>query len=303
MPRILVVARNDELQAAVMVGLRNGEHEVRTAGSAGEVLRCLETDTPDILILGPPVSEEEGLEILKTVRKEHRYDLLPIVFLSDRDDVPAVVQGLDLGAIEYLVPPVDPQELGARIRAFLRLKRVQDKLVADYERASELSLTDPLTGVYNRRALNRMLKVRLAESTRSNIPVSCVMLDIDHFKRVNDTHGHTTGDRVLREVSSLTLSLFREEDALIRYGGEEFLVILFHCPRRGAFTFAERLRASVAAHTFDRDHEPLRITLSAGIATYPEDSDIEGVEGMITVADRRLYEAKRTGRNRVVFEP
>jgi diguanylate cyclase (GGDEF)-like protein len=179
---------------------------------------------------------------------------------------------------------------------------VQDKLVADCERASELSLTDPLTGVYNRRALNRMLRVRLAESTRYSIPVSCVMLDIDHFKRVNDTYGHTTGDRVLREVSSLTLSLFREEDALIRYGGEEFLVILFHCPRKGASAFAERLRTSVADHTFDRDHEPLKITLSAGIATYPEDGDIEGVEGMIAVADRRLYEAKRTGRNRVVFE-
>ena len=137
---------------------------------------------------------------------------------------------------------------------------------------------------------------------RSGHPCFVAIGDIDHFKKVNDTHGHAVGDEVLAACAHRFLDHLRPYDMVYRYGGEEFLVILFHCPRKGAFAFAERLRTSVAAHIFDRDHEPLKITLSAGIATYPEDSDIEGVEGMITVADRRLYEAKRAGRNRVVFE-
>jgi diguanylate cyclase (GGDEF)-like protein len=128
------------------------------------------------------------------------------------------------------------------------------------------------------------------------------MFDIDHFKQVNDTYGHGTGDLVLREIAGLTLSRCRQEDALIRYGGEEFLVILFHTSRDGALTFSERLRIQVENHTFIEDKKPIRITLSAGIATHPEDGKTIDVEAMIELADKRLYAAKNGGRNLVVSE-
>jgi diguanylate cyclase (GGDEF)-like protein len=124
------------------------------------------------------------------------------------------------------------------------------------------------------------------------------MFDIDHFKLVNDSYGHGVGDRVLKEVSALPV--FRQEDALIRYGGEEFLVILFHTTREGAHTFGERLRAEVAAKPFNRQAAPLHVTLSAGIATHPDDRSIKDPETFLALTDRRLYAAKRAGRNRVV---
>ena len=128
------------------------------------------------------------------------------------------------------------------------------------------------------------------------------MFDLDHFKDVNDNHGHDIGDLVLKEVAALTLSLCRREDALIRYGGEEFLAILFHTSREGARTFSERLRSEVASRVFNQEQAPVRITLSAGIASHPEDEEHNEPEDMITLADQRLYMAKGAGRNRVVFE-
>lgn len=122
------------------------------------------------------------------------------------------------------------------------------------------------------------------------------------FKEVNDTYGHSIGDLVLREIAGLTLSRCRQEDALIRYGGEEFLIILFHTSKEGAVTFSERLRIQVENHKFIEDQEPIRIMLSAGIATHPEDESTTDVESMIEVADRRLYAAKNGGRNLVISE-
>lgn len=218
--------------------------------------------------------------------------------LSAQGSLDTKVRGLDLGADDYLVKPIHPRELAARVRSLIREKQKHDAIVDDYRHLATLSLTDPLTGAYNRRALDRLLKARLAESARYDIPISCLMFDIDHFKDVNDTHGHGIGDRVLKEIA--VLPVFRQEDALIRYGGEEFLVILFHTNREGAHVFGERLRTEVAAKSFNYEDKRIHITLSAGIATHPEDRMIKDSETMLTLSDRRLYAAKRSGRNRVI---
>ncbi len=223
--------------------------------------------------------------------------------LSADDETETKVRGLDLGAAEFLVKPVHPKELAARVRALLRLKLKQDQIYAEYKRLSELSLTDPLTGAYNRRALDTFLKARLSESARHQVPVSCVMFDLDHFKEVNDTHGHDTGDVVLREISELIRALFRQEDALIRYGGEEFLVILLHTSKDGAKVFSERLRRKVAEHIFKPDSAKIRITLSGGVAAHPDDPETGRPEQMIKLADERLYRAKSAGRNCVIADP
>ena len=146
------------------------------------------------------------------------------------------------------------------------------------------------------------MRARISEAHRHEVAFSCIMFDLDHFKEVNDTHGHDTGDLVLKEVAALTIALYREGDAIIRYGGEEFLTVLQHTSRKGARTFAERLRSEVASRIFNEDQKPLKITLSAGVASYHEDGHFDEAKDMIALADQRLYEAKRSGRNRIIFE-
>jgi len=302
MPRILLIDDDPALRMFVNATLKREGHEVEALPDATDILEHLDAISPDLLILDLTLPDISGYDVLKRIRKESRFDTIPIVLFSSHSDSKSKIKGLDLGAVDYLVKPIPPDELAARVRALIRQKKRQDELIAEYKRLSELSLTDPLTGAYNRRALNTFLRSRLAEATRHNTPFSCVMFDLDHFKEVNDTHGHDTGDLVLKEVAALTIALFRQEDALVRYGGEEFLAILQHTSKEGARTFAERLRSEIAGRTFNEDKDPLEITLSAGVASFPDDGGFEDPREMITLADRRLYTAKGSGRNRVVFE-
>lgn len=302
MPKILLVDDDPALRMFVEATLEKEGHEVDLLPDADDILAQLDALSPDLLILDLTLPHISGYEVLKNIRKESRFDIIPIVLFSAQDDTKAKIKGLDLGAVDYLVKPIPPDELAARVRALIRQKKRQDELLAEYKRLSELSLTDPLTGAYNRRALNSFLRSRLAEASRHNTPFSCVMFDLDHFKLVNDTHGHDTGDLVLREVAALTIALFRQEDALVRFGGEEFLAILQHTTKEGARTFSERLRSEIAGRIFNEDKFPLEITLSAGVASFPEDGGFDDPHEMITLADRRLYVAKGSGRNRVVFE-
>ena len=253
---------------------------------------------PDLIIVDIDLQGEDGFDILRSIRVEPRYDAIPIVVYSSQNDTDTKTRALDLGALEYLKKPLTSKELAAHVRAILRFKLKQDQIFEEYKRLSELSLTDPLTGAYNRRALDTFLKSRLSESSRHGIPVSCVMFDIDHFKDVNDTHGHQVGDVVIKDISDLVRSLCRQEDALIRYGGEEYLVILFHTPRDGAVIFGERVRESVSEHAFHSGE--LKITISGGIASLPEDEIPSDPEAMINLADQRLYTAKRKGRDQIV---
>jgi two-component system cell cycle response regulator len=302
MYRVLAVDDDPGVITFVRNALKDEPYEVDTAESAGTAVERLETMLPDLLLLDLTLPGQDGFGLLRKIREERRYDFMSIVLLSASEDLPSKLEGLELGAVEYLVKPIHPRELAARVRALLRFKQRQDHIFAEYQRLSELSLTDPLTGAYNRRALEGLLRTRLAESARYDIPVSCVMFDIDHFKLVNDTYGHGTGDKVLKGISAITLAACRQEDALVRYGGEEFLIILFHTSRSGAHTFAERLRAQTADHAFRDNEQTIRITLSAGVACHPEDEGTREAHAMIGLADQRLYAAKRASRNRVVSE-
>lgn len=302
MPRILIIDDDPSLRTFAQSALKDEGYEIDTAPDANDIFERLEKTAPDLVLLDLGLPGLSGYDALKAIRKTSRFDTIPIVVFSAENSTESKIKGLDLGAVDYLVKPIHHQELAARVRALIRQKKRQDELLAEYKRLSELSLTDPLTGAYNRRALASIMRARLSEAHRHQVPFSCVMFDLDHFKDVNDTHGHDTGDLVLKEVSALTIALYRQEDAIIRYGGEEFLAVLQHTSREGARTFAERLRAEVASRVFNEDLSPLKITLSAGVASYPDDGHFATAEDMITLADQRLYEAKRSGRNRIIFE-
>ncbi len=302
MYKILIIDDDPAHCTFIQNALKNEIYDIETRSDAGDLFHLLENNTPDLILLDLTLPGASGYDVLKAIRKEARFDTIPIVLVSADNSTKSKIRGLDLGAIDYLVKPVPAAELAARIRALIRQKKRQDTLIAEYKRLSELSLTDPLTGAYNRRALSTFLRGRISESSRHQFSFSCVMFDLDHFKEVNDTHGHDTGDLVLKEVAAYTIARLRQEDALIRYGGEEFLAILQHTSREGARTFSERLRAEVASRIFNEDQHPLHITLSAGVASHPDDGKFATPEDMITLADKRLYVAKNTGRNRVVFE-
>ncbi len=300
MPTVLVVDDDPAHLTFVRNALRDDSHSVEAVPDAESALGYLAASPADLLILDLNLPGKDGYEVLEAVRRQDENQFVLIVLLSATDDLEAKVRGLDMGAVDYLVKPVHPEELAARVRTLLRLKQRRDDIYSEYARLSQLSLTDPLTDAYNRRALDRMLQARLAESARHRFPVSCLMFDIDHFKRVNDTHGHQVGDIVLREIACLAQDQCRQEDALVRYGGEEFLVILVHAENKGACVFGERFRERVAAHVFAEETKPVRITISAGVTTHPDDDGVTDVRSMIAAADRRLYAAKNAGRNRTV---
>lgn len=234
--------------------------------------------------------------MLRSIRVDPRCNAVPVVFISATDEVDVQIKGLDLGAVKFLVKPINTVELCARARAFLRQKLKLGQIFEEYKRLSELSLTDPPTGAYKPASLDTFLKSRMVEPSRHEIPFSCLMFDIDHFKDANDSHGHDAGDRVL--VESLVRLLCRQEDAVIRYGGEECLIMLHHTPKEGAATFGERLQQHVEDYDFNANG--IDIKISAGISSHPEDVDAADPERMFKLADDHLYAVKNGGLNRVV---
>jgi PleD family two-component response regulator len=213
--KILLVDDETSIHGFVKHALGEEPCIVDNALNAAEAFQKLEKSIPDLMILDVWLPGVDGHSILKSVRAERRYDDMSVVMMSAQDDLNSKVRGLDMGAADFLVKPIQPQELAARVRSFIRSKEKRDESLAEYQHLATLSLTDPLTGAYNRRAMDRLLKARLAESVRYKIPISCLMFDIDHFKLVNDEFGHGVGDRVLKEIA--LLPIFRQEDALIRY--------------------------------------------------------------------------------------
>jgi diguanylate cyclase (GGDEF)-like protein len=226
----------------VQDGLAREIMEVVFARDARETFEALYRQIPNLIILDLGLPDVDGFEILRSIRVEPRYDAVPVIIFSADHDSESKIKAMDLGAVKYLEKPLHIKEILAHIRAILRFKLKQNKTFEEYKRLSEMTLINPLTGAYNRRALDTFLKSRLSESSRHGIPVSCVIFDIDHFKDANDSHGHHVGDVFLKDISNLLTGLCRQEDALIRYGGEEYLVILFHTPQDSAEIFGERER-------------------------------------------------------------
>jgi len=221
-------------------------------------------------------------------------------------DVPLLLLGPELppaewgallhaGASAYVVTPLDTDILAAQVSVFLRTKERLDQL-------RDQAVIDELTGVYNRRYLDEQLGNRLGEARRYDTAISIGLMDIDHFKAVNDDHGHPVGDTVLAGLAALVRRQMRKEDLLARYGGEEFAIVLPHTDRLGAAILAERVREAVSEHPFDvAGGQGLSITVSMGLASFPVDA-AEDVAQLLRVADERLYEAKNSGRNQTVFD-
>ena len=255
----------------------------------------------DLVILNT-TGKIDALRIVGKLRAQETSRLIPILLIGDPDELPRVAKGLDLGATDYLLRPLDRNELLARVRTQVRRKRLQDQLQENYRKSLSLALTDGLTGLYNRRYLSVHLDGLLARLTDGATGPSLLLIDIDWFKRVNDTHGHAAGDAVLRALTARIAHHVRTFDLFARYGGEEFVVVLPETDRRVAEGVAERLRTVVCETPFRIAEVPgeLPITISIGLAVTADAHETS--DSLLRRADAALYAAKAAGRNRVVSD-
>jgi two-component system, cell cycle response regulator len=294
---VLLVEDSAAIRALVRRMLVAGGHAVvEAAGGAAALMVCREQQ-PDVVLLDVEMPEMSGWDVLAAMKADPDLRDVPVVFLTGRSDTTDMVDGLRLGAHDYLRKPCEPTELLARVQAAARVKRLQDELRQRNEDLDRISRTDALTGLRNRRHVEEYL-AKLTSLARRNLePIAVLVIDIDHFKSVNDEHGHEAGDAVLREVAGRMQDSVRLEDMVGRWGGEEFLVVLPNTTDQGAAELAERLR-QVVADTPCRlaDGDAVQVTISVGCAA----SLIDDAGILVRSADAAMYEAKQTGRNRVV---
>lgn len=298
--RILVVDDNPDNVEIITTRLSFLDYEVVSATRGEEALEKVSHDPPDLILLDVMLPGLDGYEVARRIKSDDSLPFIPIILVTARDSTQDKVTGLDAGAEDYLTKPINFPELEARVRSMLRIKRLQDQLESYTQELERLSISDGLTGLFNHRHIHEMLQVEFERSRRSHDPVAVAMFDLDHFKQLNDTHGHQAGDRVLKDMADILRDTAREVDMLGRYGGEEFIALLPETELHDAVVFAERVRKRVAERDFRiGEGRTVRMTLSAGVATYPSPG-IGDPHQLVDWADRALYAAKRGGRNRVV---
>jgi diguanylate cyclase (GGDEF)-like protein len=298
--RILVVDDNKDNIEIIATRLRYRGYEILEAGDGEQALALVREAAPDLILLDVMLPDIDGYEISRRIKGDEHLPFIPIILVTARDSTQDKVAGLDAGADDYLTKPINFPELEARVRSMLRIKRLQDELEEKNRELERLSISDGLTGLFNHRHIHGLLAEEYERVARTHDCMSVAMFDLDHFKAVNDTHGHQAGDRVLVELADILREVARDVDRLGRYGGEEFMALLPETCIDDAAVFVERVRREVARRPFDVGREePLHMTLSAGVATYPHET-IRDVESLVRLADQALYTAKETGRNRVV---
>lgn len=299
MSTVLVVDDNVDIRRLASLSLKGAGYATVEAASGSEALSIIAATPPDLVVLDVMMPGMTGFDVLRELRARLCHLDLPVIFLTAKTDISDKEQGFELGAEDYLTKPFTPKELVLRVKAQLRLKSEGDKLRDDVRRQEQLSCTDELTQAYNRRHLLQRMKEELAEAVRHERSVSFIMLDIDHFKQINDTYGHLAGDDILRQLADLARGHIRQEDILARYGGEEFGILLPTTQAQTAAFTAERIRSVVQGNKFTSGQLVIRVTASIGVAGFPADP-VTTSDELIELADKRLYMAKHTGRNQVV---
>jgi len=302
----LILIVDDIAQNLQVIGdiLEGVGYETTFATSGEQALVRVKVACPDLILLDLMMPQMNGLEVCEKLKSEPELAEIPVVFLTASNDKKDLIQAFDQGAVDYVTKPFSPPELLSRVRTHLELKHTRDqlkealhqqcKLTAELNR---LATTDPLTQVWNRRHLLTLGQQELNRAKRYHRDLSVLMVDIDHFKKINDTYGHAIGDKVLITLTQTLAKSMRSTDHFGRFGGEEFLVFLPESDSKAAANVAERIRETVATMMISIPETDLTLTVSIGVATHNDDSTIEM---LIKQADDALYHAKNQGRNQVV---
>lgn len=294
--RVLVVEDDAATLGALVRTLQSLGHEVSTARGWAEALLAFRTTRVDVVVLDIVMPLVDGLKLTR-ILKANSADFVPVLLLTSLADPGSRRRALDAGADDFLTKPADDVELDTRIRSMLRIRELTTRLRDANRRLETLALTDALTGLANRRAATEALGREYSRAVRYDQEMSVLILDIDHFKSVNDTYGHDAGDRCLRTLAALLEHECRDSDHCARFGGEEFLVVAPETGRSGAEAMAERIRARVEQISRRGEFGPANVTVSIGTATLSA-SDASA-QGLVKRADEYLYAAKHEGRNRV----
>ncbi len=294
-------------------------YEVLTASNVDDAVRIVLDQAPPIIITDYDMPEKSGTELCRILRQHEGVRFIYIVMMTASNDIGHLVEAFDSGADDFVAKPVNPQELLARLRAGVRIARLEEdvdrrtreihllnaemartneQLALVNERLKKMAVTDELTGLPNRREAMTRLREMWAADERYGCAFGCIMIDLDHFKNINDTFGHSAGDQVLQDVSHALRQKIRASDIAFRVGGEEFLILCPHTEPNGTESCAEKLRQSIDELAPSKAGRSLHVTVSLGVAhRLPE---MDAPEEMLRRADEALYAAKRAGRNRVI---
>ncbi|MGI9365042.1 MAG: PleD family two-component system response regulator [Rhizobiaceae bacterium] len=286
----------------VMIKALGKEHEVSVITNPQEALFKAADEKFDLVIVSLAIENFDALRLCSQMRSIDRTRMIPMLLVTQEGDDAALLRGIDLGVNDYVSRPVDPNELMARVRTQVKRKRLNDQLRESVQQTMEMAIKDSLTGLNNRRYFDRHMQNLFNKSSVSGKALSLVVLDIDHFKQVNDTYGHQAGDDVLKCFAERLLKNIRGKDLACRFGGEEFVIAMPETDQELAFIVADRIRRETSAHPIIAANGSIQIaiTVSAGISTLVGAHD--SIEDMIKRADEALYIAKHNGRNQVVSD-
>jgi two-component system cell cycle response regulator len=299
--RVLVVEDRKASWERIMTMLGN-EHEVEVEADPSEALFRVADGSYDLVVVSLGLENFDGLRLASQVRSLERTRNVPILAIAEAEDNARLMRGLEIGINDYLIRPIDKNELMARVRTQIRRKRYTERLRDNVQMSIEAAITDALTGLHNRRYMETHLAGLVEQAHARGKPLTVLVLDIDFFKAVNDTHGHDAGDDVLREFAVRLKKSIRGIDLACRLGGEEFVVVMPDTDMAVAAMVAERLRRRIAADAFaiHNGERKVAVTISIGLAALAGPDDTAA--NVLKRADQALYKAKRDGRNRVVAD-
>lgn len=297
--RILVID-DDVVQLKKIVDRLAIDFKVEGASKPDAAMNVAVNGNFDLIIISTQLSDTDGLRLAAHFKSQEEIRNLPILILVDEDDQRAMLKGLEMGINDYIILPVDGNEMLARVKTQIRRKKYQDTLRSNYQQTINRAITDGLTGLYNRHYLNTHLDNLVRHALNNNKPLSLMIMDMDHFKQVNDNYGHDTGDEILKLLSEIIIKSIRSADLAARFGGEEFVVLMPETEAQQAKDVAERIRKTVETTDMKVSHAvgSLKKTISIGVAFLNEMGD--SGPALLKRADEVLYKAKHGGRNMVV---
>jgi diguanylate cyclase (GGDEF)-like protein len=302
MGKILIVDDSRLIAHVAKTMLTKRGHEIIVAQDGKAGLEAAKSEKPDIILLDVIMPIMDGYEVCEHLKEDDSTKEIPIIMVTSKAEAADKVKGLEMGALDYVTKPFDEGELIARVNIHLRLRELYEAVQEQNRQLQEMANRDGLTGLYNHRYFHEQLSQDFLRAKRYHENLSCVLFDIDFFKKFNDTYGHQTGDIVLKALASVVQHATRESDLAARYGGEEFALILYHTDGPAAYEAAERLRTMVESHEVQDNGNVLRVTISIGVATFPHER-VQNSKELVDYADQALYKAKDNGRNRVeVFD-
>ncbi|MCB0355638.1 MAG: diguanylate cyclase [Bdellovibrionales bacterium] len=297
--RILVIDDDNSTLEVIEKTLLQAGYATQTLNNGDRAIECVNQWNPHLVILDVSMPGRDGLDIIQRIRQKAQY--ISVIFLSAKSEIKDIVTGLDAGADDYICKPFKLEELLARVRSQLRIKHLQDQMTEMNIRLKQLVEIDDLTGLYNMRSLYERLDGEISRCRRFGASVAVVMMDMDHFKDVNDSNDHLFGSFVLAEVGKTIRANVRKIDHAARYGGDEFILIVSEVNLHGAITFCERLRKSIETQEFKNGNCKAHVTCSIGIALMSGKEHRADARELVKIADKALYEAKDAGRNCICY--